>query len=126
MGLFAGILNKFCEQCSTQSIYVLAALAFLAFITLSVVINVLAQIVFKNPNEPPMVFHWFPIIGGTISYGMDPYKFFFDCRAKVGVLLVPCGGCGLIDFSVLSLVWRYIHLRLAGQEDNRLFGDQRQ
>lgn len=31
-----------------------------------------------------MVFHWFPFIGSTVSYGMDPYKFFFDCRAKYG------------------------------------------
>ncbi|KUL87273.1 hypothetical protein ZTR_03385 [Talaromyces verruculosus] len=84
MGLFAAALDKICEQCSTQSIYVLAGLAFATVIVLSVVINVLAQLLFKNPNEPPVVFHWFPFIGNTISYGIDPYKFFFECRRKYG------------------------------------------
>lgn len=83
MGLFAAALDKICEQCSTQSIYVLAGLGFATVIVLSVVINVLAQLLFKNPNEPPVVFHWFPFIGNTISYGIDPYKFFFECRRKV-------------------------------------------
>ncbi len=36
-------------------------------------------------NEPPVVFHWVPIISSTITYGMDPYRFFFDCKAKVGL-----------------------------------------
>lgn len=125
MGLFAELLNTFCEQCSTQSIYVLAGLAFLAFIMLSVVINVLAQLVFKDPNEPPMVFHWFPFIGSTISYGMDPYKFFFDCRAKVRVPLIRFGNCGPTDFNWL-LAWRYFHIYFAGEKDNRLFGNQGQ
>jgi hypothetical protein len=44
---------------------------------------VLNQILFKNPLEPPVVFHWVPVIGSTITYGIDPYKFFFECRAKV-------------------------------------------
>jgi sterol 14-demethylase len=54
-----------------------------AFLALAVVLNVLSQILLKNPNEPPVVFHWFPIIGSTITYGIDPYRFFFECRAKV-------------------------------------------
>ncbi|KAF1997978.1 cytochrome P450 [Amniculicola lignicola CBS 123094] len=37
-----------------------------------------------NPNEPPVVFHWIPIIGNTITYGMDPYGFFFRNKAKYG------------------------------------------
>ncbi|KAL1962294.1 hypothetical protein VTN77DRAFT_9837 [Rasamsonia byssochlamydoides] len=84
MGLSARILDRICEQCSAQSIYVLVGLGLLSLVTLSVVINVLAQLLFKNPNEPPVVFHWFPFIGSTISYGMDPYKFFFECREKYG------------------------------------------
>lgn len=83
MGLFAAALNKICDHSSTQSIYVLAGLGFAIVIVLSVVINVLSQLLFKNPNEPPVVFHWFPFIGNTISYGIDPYKFFFECRKKV-------------------------------------------
>ena len=30
-----------------------------------------------------MVFHWLPVIGSTVIYGIDPFKFFFDCQAKV-------------------------------------------
>ncbi|KAH8698259.1 14-alpha sterol demethylase Cyp51B [Talaromyces proteolyticus] len=84
MGLFAAIIDRICKQCSTQSIYVVVGLALLTLIALSVVTNVLVQLLFKNPNEPPVVFHWFPFIGSTISYGMDPYKFFFNARKKYG------------------------------------------
>lgn len=56
---------------------------FAVFITLSVIVNVAQQLLFKNPNEPPVVFHLFPIIGSTITYGMDPPRFFVENRAKV-------------------------------------------
>ncbi|KAL4955056.1 cytochrome P450 [Aspergillus filifer] len=84
MGLVAVFLENVCERCSALSIWALSGLALLAFVILAVVFNVLRQILFKNPNEPPVVFHWFPLIGSTVSYGIDPYKFFFDCRAKYG------------------------------------------
>jgi hypothetical protein len=83
MGLLNSFLDKFCEHCSTQSIYTLVSVGALSFIALSVVINVLRQLLFKNPHEPPVVFHWFPFVGSTISYGIDPYKFFFNAREKV-------------------------------------------
>ncbi|KAJ4424850.1 Lanosterol 14-alpha-demethylase [Gnomoniopsis sp. IMI 355080] len=57
---------------------------FAAFIVLSVVVNVAQQLLFKNPNEPPVVFHLFPIIGSTITYGMDPPRFFVENREKFG------------------------------------------
>jgi hypothetical protein len=83
MGLFATILDSFCEHCSDQSIYTIVAVGALSFIALSVVVNVLRQLLFKSPHEPPLVFHWFPFVGSTISYGMEPYKFFQSSRAKV-------------------------------------------
>ena len=46
--------------------------------------NVIRQLYFSNPHRPPVVFHIFPLVGSTVQYGMDPYKFFFDCRAKYG------------------------------------------
>ncbi|KAL5335244.1 cytochrome P450 [Aspergillus crustosus] len=73
-----------CEHCSTLPIWALSGLGFLTFIAVAVVLNVLQQILFKAPNEPPVVFHWFPFVGSTISYGIDPYKFFFSSRAKYG------------------------------------------
>ena len=50
---------------------------------LSVVYNVFRQLFFRDPRRPPEVFHFLPVIGSTILYGMDPYAFFFKCRAKV-------------------------------------------
>lgn len=54
-----------------------------ASFTVIILCTVLQQIVFKNPNEPPVVFHYVPFIGSTVTYGIDPYKFYFDCQAKV-------------------------------------------
>lgn len=48
-----------------------------------IVLNVINQLFLYNRNEPPVVFHWFPLVGSTIAYGMDPYQFFFSCRQKV-------------------------------------------
>lgn len=64
------------------------AILFVGFIALSVVLNVLSQLLFKNPNEPPMVFHFFPFIGSTVTYGMDPPTFFRENRAKVGEITI--------------------------------------
>lgn len=49
-----------------------------------ILLNVLRQLLFRNPTEPPLVFHLVPFIGSTIAYGIDPYKFFFACREKYG------------------------------------------
>ncbi|KAK5701458.1 Lanosterol 14-alpha-demethylase [Elasticomyces elasticus] len=56
----------------------------LAALSLTVILNVAKQLLLRNPNEPPMVFHWLPFIGSTITYGMDPYTFFFTQRAQHG------------------------------------------
>ncbi|PHH82991.1 hypothetical protein CDD83_3096 [Cordyceps sp. RAO-2017] len=55
-----------------------------ALVALSVLLNVVHQMLSRNPNEPPVVFHWFPFIGSTITYGMDPPRFFAANRAKHG------------------------------------------
>lgn len=81
--LTGAVLIPLNAQISERGVGVVVAAGFVAFITLTVVLNVLKQLLFKNPNEPPIVFHWFPVIGNTISYGMDPYKFFFQAKEKV-------------------------------------------
>ncbi|CDM34582.1 hypothetical protein DTO013E5_5072 [Penicillium roqueforti] len=53
-------------------------------VLVSIVLNVINQLVFYNRKEPPVVFHWIPFIGSTVAYGMDPYQFFFASRAKYG------------------------------------------
>lgn len=99
MGLLAVALEKLSELHSTQSLWVLGSLGLLALVSMSIVVNVLQQILFKNPHEPPVVFHWFPFVGSTISYGMDPYKFFFDCRAKVRVHCIVSGVISCFSFA---------------------------
>ncbi|TGO90517.1 hypothetical protein BPOR_0061g00140 [Botrytis porri] len=84
MGILENIAGPLAQEFSQRSTGVVVAAGVAAFIVLSVVLNVLNQVLFANPNEPPVVFHWLPIIGSTITYGMDPYKFFFECREKYG------------------------------------------
>ena len=59
------------------------AVAITLLISLAIITNIVQQVLFKNPNEPPVVFHWLPVVGSTVTYGIDPFKFFFDCQAKV-------------------------------------------
>ena len=57
--------------------------AIVTIIIVAIGINFFHQKLFKNPNEPPLVSHWIPVIGSTVTYGIDPFKFFFDCQKKV-------------------------------------------
>lgn len=95
MGLSTTILGPFEGLVATQSPFLLITAGFGVILALAVVLNVLNQALFKNPNEPPVVFHWVPIIGSTISYGMEPFKFFFECREKVSSRdpVNICAGC---------------------------------
>lgn len=54
-----------------------------AFLAL-VLLNVLQQRLFRRASDPPMVLHWLPFIGNAVSYGLDPYSFFLQCRRKHG------------------------------------------
>ena len=57
--------------------------AIIALFITAISFNVFSQVYLCDRNVPPLVFHWVPIIGSTITYGIDPFKFFFDCQAKV-------------------------------------------
>ena len=83
MGLLQEIVG-YARDASSQSLFVLFGLGVAALLTVAVVLNVLQQLLLKSPNEPPIVFHWFPFLGSTIIYGIHPYEFFFKCRAKYG------------------------------------------
>ena len=54
-----------------------------SILLLFILTNILQQILLKNTHEPPVVFHWIPFIGSTVTYGIDPFKFFFECQANV-------------------------------------------
>lgn len=83
MGLLAIVLKRLHEQLSYRSLGAIVAGGLLSFLVLAIVLNVLGQLLLKNPNEPPVVFHWVPFIGSTITYGIHPYDFFFRCQKKV-------------------------------------------
>jgi sterol 14-demethylase len=87
MGILEMISGPLAQQISQRGTAVVVASGFAAFLVLAVVLNVLSRLLFKNPNEPPVVFHWLPIIGSTITYGIDPYRFFSENRAKVSLPL---------------------------------------
>ncbi|KAF7552754.1 hypothetical protein G7046_g7311 [Stylonectria norvegica] len=72
------------QQFQTLSLGSQVAIAVGAFVALSIFLNVASQILFKNPNEPPMVFHYIPFVGSTVTYGMDPPRFFKENREKHG------------------------------------------
>lgn len=83
MGLLqqvAGPVSQHLDQLGTASqVFVIG----FGVIVLSVILNVLKQVLLKNPNEPPVVFHWFPFIGSTVTYGMDPPTWFHKNSKKV-------------------------------------------
>ena len=83
MGLHEIVLTPLAEQIAQRGLPIVITAGLAAFLTVTVVFNVLSQVLFKNRNEPPVVFHWLPIIGSTVTYGMDPYRFFQSNRAKV-------------------------------------------
>lgn len=70
-----------------------------SFCVLAVITHVFRQLFFRNPHEPPVVFSWIPFFGSTITYGIDPYKFFFSCREKVSAT----SSCQLYRLLLLTL-----------------------
>ena len=83
MGVAQDVLGQLSQQFSQLGIALQVIAVIVSIVSLSVFLNVMKQVLFKNPNEPPVVFHWLPIIGSTITYGMDPPRFFSANRAKV-------------------------------------------
>lgn len=86
MGLLTVLLEPlgpYYEELAKLGTPVLIAVGTVTFVVISIVLNVLSQLLFKDPTKPPMVFHYFPFLGSTVRYGMDPYVFFQDCQEKV-------------------------------------------
>jgi sterol 14-demethylase len=85
MGLLQDVASSYDSHFGQTSSWKVGLSAVAIFVTLSILINVASQLlVRRNSSDPPVVFHWVPIIGSTITYGIDPYKFFFSCREKYG------------------------------------------
>ncbi len=83
MGLLAVLVTSVERLIEVLPLWQLISFTLAAFVTSVILINVLNQLLLKDPNEPPLVFHLVPFVGSTITYGIDPFKFFFACREKV-------------------------------------------
>lgn len=119
MGLLAPLTERLRDLLSNRSITVVTGGGAFAVVVVAILINVLNQLLFKNPNEPPLVFHWVPFIGSTVTYGIDPYRFFFSCREKVSKIL--CRFSVLIDITV----WRCLHVHSTGKKNHSVLRGQR-
>lgn len=100
MGLLRSIDLSFLDSTAPVTSYILALplwklvpLALSTIFVLSIVINVLRQVLFRNPNRAPVVFHWIPWLGSAVVYGMQPYDFFNANHEKYGNVFafVLCG-----------------------------------
>lgn len=123
MGLLGLVAEPLHNLLSNRSVGVIAAASFASFVVLAIVLNVLSQLLFRNPKEPPVVFHWVPVIGSTISYGIDPYKFFFNCRQKACEQLLPLLSQSQAE---LCLVWRSLYLYSAREKDDSVSWEEGQ
>lgn len=83
MGLLEEVAGPLSQQFGKLGTASQVGVVAVTVILLSIVLNVLSQLMFKNPNEPPLVFHWLPLIGSTVTYGMDPPRFFKENSKKV-------------------------------------------
>ena len=84
MGLLETASNVCHALLAKLALWQVVLLAFSAFFTFAIILNVLSQVLFRDPSKPPVVWHLLPVLGSTITYGMDPFDFFFSCREKYG------------------------------------------
>lgn len=100
MGVLRSIDSKVLEklqpayECLIKlPIWQLCLLISVSLVVLAVVLNILKQFLFKHPNQAPVVFHIFPWIGSTVTYGRKPYEFFRENGKKHGDVFafILCG-----------------------------------
>lgn len=84
MGALQALTDATASLLSSTPTWLVVIGGFSLLISTAILVNVAQQLLFRNPHEPPVVFHLVPFVGSTITYGMDPYKFFFSCREKHG------------------------------------------
>jgi hypothetical protein len=84
MGIFSTLAEPLERLATTLPLWQLVFLGSTAFITIAVVLNIIRQLFFYDRNAPPVVFHWIPVLGNAVTYGMEPFNFFFKNYEKYG------------------------------------------
>lgn len=84
MGLFTTLAEPLERLAASLPLWQLVLLGLTAFITTAITLNTVRQLFFYDRNAPPEVFHVVPILGSAVTYGIDPFKFFFSCYEKYG------------------------------------------
>lgn len=84
MGLLATVAHPLETLLGALSIWQVIIFGFTTIVALAIALNVLHQALFRDSSKPPVVWHLVPGLGSTISYGIDPFKFFFSCQEKYG------------------------------------------
>ncbi|KAJ7649989.1 lanosterol 14-alpha-demethylase [Roridomyces roridus] len=77
----------------------------------AIVLNVLWQkLIPRRASDPPLVFHWLPIVGSAIAYGNDPVAFFTSCQEQYG------------DVFTFILLGRKVTVALGAKGNNFILG----
>ena len=84
MGLFTSLAEPLERLAASLPLWQLVLLGFTAFLTIAITYNIIRQVFFYDRNAPPEVFSLIPVLGSTVTYGIDPFKFFFQCYEKYG------------------------------------------
>ncbi len=120
MGFLSALVQRLHEQLTCRSLGVVVGGSLLSCFVLAIVVNVLSQLLLRNPNEPPVVFHWVPFIGSTITYGIDPYRFFFSCQKKV---FSKPFAIWRFDWTLMGVAVRWLfYLYIAWEKNHGLLG----
>ena len=125
MGLLATVAGPVADRLAGTPVFVLVAASIFGFVALSILLNVVRQIFLQNPNEPPVVFHWVPFLGSTITYGIDPVKFFSDCQQKVCYLASGVSP-STSEANCTTIARRCLYICSLGEEDDCIRRYQRQ
>ena len=84
MGLLATVSTPIERLLSGFSVWQIVLLGFSGFLGVAILANVIRQWLFYDRSAPPEVFSLLPVLGSTITYGIDPFNFFFGCHEKYG------------------------------------------
>ena len=84
MGLFSALTEPLTRLAAALPLWQVILLGGTAFITIAILLNIVRQLFFYDRNAPPVAFHIVPILGNAVTYGMDPFNFFFSNHEKYG------------------------------------------